>query len=84
MYAKVKDPQGYGQTLHRYFKDLFMVWADCARVMKPGARLCVNIGDQFARAVTYGRYKVIPLHAEVITQCERLDLDFMGSQIIPG
>jgi len=28
----------------------------------------VNIGDQFSRASLYGRYSVVPLHAEVICQ----------------
>ncbi len=45
------------------------------------ARLCVNIGDQFARASLYGRYRVIPLHAEVICQCAAMGFDYMGSII---
>jgi len=72
---------GYGQTLHEYLKDLFMVWKECFRVLKPGRRLCVNIGDQFARSVIYGRYKIIPLHAEVISQCEKIGFDYMGAII---
>jgi site-specific DNA-methyltransferase (adenine-specific) len=46
-----------------------------------GCRLCVNIGDQFARSVYYGRYKVIPIHSEIIKFCETIGFDFMG-QII--
>jgi modification methylase len=72
---------GYGQSLHEYLKDLYRVWRECFRVLREGARLCINIGDQFARASIYGRYKVIPLHAEFINQCERLGFDFMGSII---
>jgi site-specific DNA-methyltransferase (adenine-specific) len=41
----------------------------------------VNIGDQFARSVYYGRYKVIPIHSEIIKFCETVGFDFMG-QII--
>jgi len=72
---------GYNQTLHQYFKDLYRVWEECFRVLKPGRRLCINIGDQFARSILYGRYKVIPLHAEVISQCERIGFDYMGAII---
>jgi modification methylase len=72
---------GYGQSLHAYLKDLYRVWRECFRVLRPGARLCVNIGDQFARAAVYGRYKVIPLHAEFISQCEALGFDFLGAII---
>ncbi len=72
---------GYGQTLHEYLVDLCCVWAECHRLLRQGARLCINIGDQFARSVVYGRYKIIPIHAEVIAQCERIGFDFMGSII---
>jgi DNA modification methylase len=72
---------GYGQSLHEYLKDLYRVWQECFRVLRAGARLCINIGDQFARAAVYGRYKVIPLHAEFINQCEHLGFDFMGAII---
>ena len=50
---------GYGQTLQEYLKDLYYVWKECHRVLKNGSRLCINIGDQFARSVIYGKYKVI-------------------------
>ena len=72
---------GYGQSLHEYLCSLYLVWKECFRVLRPGSRLCVNIGDQFARAIIYGRYKVIPLHAEIISQCEKIGFDFMGSII---
>ncbi len=72
---------GYGQTLHDYLRDLYQVWAEVYRVLKPGRRLCVNIGDQFARATVYGRYKVIPLHAEVIAQAEQIGFDYLGAII---
>lgn len=72
---------GYGQSLHEYLKDLYHTWRECFRVLREGARLCINIGDQFARASVYGRYKVIPLHAEFINQCEQIGFDFMGAII---
>jgi len=72
---------GYGQSLHEYLKDLYRVWKECYRILKPGRRLCINIGDQFARSIIYGRYKVIPLHAEFISQCEDMGFDYMGSII---
>jgi len=72
---------GYGQTLHEYLKDLYYVWKECYRVLRKGGRFCLNIGDQFARSIIYGRYKVIPIHAEFIAQCEEIGFDFMGSII---
>jgi site-specific DNA-methyltransferase (adenine-specific) len=72
---------GYGSSYERYINDLNHVWAECARVLAPGGRLCVNIGDQFARAAYYGRYKVVPIRTEIIRMCETLGLDHMGAII---
>jgi len=72
---------GYGQSLHDYLKDLYYVWSECFRTLKKGRRFCLNIGDQFARSIIYGRYKIIPLHAEFISQCEKLGFDYMGAVI---
>jgi len=77
----VEGQIGYGQSLHEYLKDLYRVWKECYRILKPGRRLCINIGDQFVRSIIYGRYKVIPLHAEFIAQCEDIGFDYMGSVI---
>ena len=72
---------GHGQRLHGYLHDLSLVWGECFRVAREGGRLCVNIGDQFARASLYGRYRVIPLHAEIICQCAAHGFDYLGSII---
>ncbi len=77
----VKEQIGYNQTLNEYFDDLHKVFSECYRVLKPGRRICINIGDQFARATVHGRYKIIPLHAEVIIRCEQIGFDYMGSII---
>lgn len=73
---------GWQQSWDEYLSSLNRVWDECARVLHPGCRLCVNIGDQFARAAYYGRYKVIPIRTEVIRHCEgALGLDYMGAII---
>ncbi len=77
----VDNQIGYGQTLHKYLKDLYRVWQEAFRVLEPGRRLVINIGDQFARTIIYGRYKIIPLHSEIIAQCEDIGFDYMGAII---
>ena len=72
---------GFGQSLHEYLFDLARVWRECFRVLQSGRRLCINIGDQFARAEVYGRYQVIPLHGEVIAMCQSCGFDYLGSII---
>lgn len=72
---------GWGDSYEEYINHLNLVWAECHRVLENGCRLCVNIGDQFARAVYYGRYKVIPIKTEIIKCCEVLGFDYMGTII---
>lgn len=72
---------GFNDSYEQYINHLNLVWKECYRVLHDGCRLCINIGDQFARSVYYGRYKVIPIHSEIIRFCETIGFDFMG-QII--
>ncbi len=72
---------GFDDTYEDYINNLNLVWQECERVLHPGCRLCINIGDQFARSVYYGRYKVIPIRTEIIRFCETIGIDFMGSII---
>lgn len=77
----VKEQIGFYDTYEEYVNNLNLVWQESYRVLKPGCRLCINIGDQFARAAYYGRYKIVPIHSEIIRFCETLGFDFMGSII---
>jgi DNA modification methylase len=75
------DQIGFNESYETYINNLNLVWSECNRILKDGCRLCINIGDQFARAVYYGRYKVIPIRTEIIRFCETLGLDYMGAVI---
>ncbi|HZF66282.1 MAG TPA: DNA methyltransferase [Chitinophagaceae bacterium] len=75
------DQIGFNDCYESYINHLNLVWQECFRVLHNGCRLCVNIGDQFARAVYYGRYKVIPIREEIIKFCEIIGFDYMGAII---
>lgn len=72
---------GFHDSYEDYINNLNMVWSECNRILHDGCRLCINIGDQFARSVYYGRYKVIPIRTEIIRFCETIGLDYMGAII---
>ena len=72
---------GFDHSYEDYINNLNLVWSECYRVLHEGCRLCINIGDQFARSVYYGRYKVIPIRTEITRFCETIGFDFMGSII---
>jgi site-specific DNA-methyltransferase (adenine-specific) len=76
-----QDQIGYHESFESYINNLNVVWNECNRVLYPGCRLCINIGDQFARSVYYGRYKVISIKTEIIKFCETIGFDFMGTII---
>jgi len=75
------DQIGFNDSYEKYINNLNLVWSECYRVLDNGCRLCVNIGDQFARSVYYGRYKVIPIRTEIIKFCESIGFDYMGAII---
>lgn len=85
-YWQLKDYDSRGQigfhdSYQDYINNLNLVWLECARVLHDGCRMCINIGDQFARSAYYGRYKVIPIRTEIIRFCETIGLDYMGAII---
>lgn len=85
-YWQLKDYEtcnqiGFDDTYEDYINNLNLVWKECHRILHNGCRLCINIGDQFARAVYYGRYKVIPIRTEIIKFCETIGFDYMGAII---
>jgi DNA modification methylase len=72
---------GFDDSYEDYINNLNLVWKECYRVLHKGCRLCVNVGDQFARSVYYGRYKIIPIREEIIKFCETIGFDYMGAII---
>ena len=72
---------GFDDSYEDYINNLNLVWNECYRALENGCRLCINIGDQFARSVYYGRYKIIPIRTEIIKFCEIIGFDYMGAII---
>jgi len=72
---------GFNDSYEEYINNLNLVWKECHRILHKGCRLCINIGDQFARSVYYGRYKIIPIRTEIIKFCESVGFDYMGAVI---
>lgn len=75
------DQIGYNDNYQDYINNLNLVWNECYRILENGCKLCVNIGDQFARSAYYGRYKVLPIRTEVIKFCESIGFDYLGAII---
>jgi site-specific DNA-methyltransferase (adenine-specific) len=75
------DQIGFEQTYEEYLDALQQVMAECLRVLHPGCRLALNIGDQYLRARDHGRYRVQPIPADLAVRGRGLGFDFMGNII---
>jgi len=72
---------GFQQTYDEYLASLRTVMAEVLRVLRPGCRFALNIGDQYLRASEHGRYRIQPLPADLTVIGRDLGFDFMGSII---
>ena len=63
------------QDYEEFLSELDKVWAECARVLVPGGRICCVVGDVCIPRKTGGRHRVMPLHADILTRTRRLGLD---------
>ena len=59
----------------RFVSELGRVWAECKRVLVPGGRLIIVVGDVCLSRRQHGRHVVVPLHASIQESCRRLGFD---------
>ena len=59
----------------RFVAELAQVWKECRRVLVPGGRLVIVVGDVCLSRRQYGRHVVVPLHASIQESCRQLGLD---------
>lgn len=73
---------GFDQNYNEYLEDLNKIWAESGRVLSPGCKLVINVGDQFLRAKdNNGKYEIIPIHKDIIEGCQRTGFTFLGNII---
>lgn len=51
------------------------IWTETERVLRPGGRLCVVVGDVLRSRSEHGRHRVIPLHATIQEHATDLGFD---------
>jgi DNA modification methylase len=85
-YGKIKDygnseQIGFFESFETYFKRLNNVWNECYRVLEPQCRLCINVGDQYLRTSSFGRYHILSIASKTIQDCIDIGFDYLGDII---
>jgi site-specific DNA-methyltransferase (adenine-specific) len=74
-YAPHEQQLGAIEDYEQFLVELDKVWAECARVLVPGGRICCVVGDVCIPRKKAGRHHVIPLHADIMVRSRKLGLD---------
>lgn len=72
----VRDGQlGAVADYEEFNRQLACVWKEARRVLVPGGRLIIVVGDVNLARRQFGRHLVMPLHASIQEECRKLGLD---------
>lgn len=74
-YVGSKGQLGDVEDYDQFNAELTRVWAECLRVLVPGGRLIIVVGDVCLSRREHGRHAVIPLHASIQESCRGLGFD---------
>lgn len=79
-YDEDRGQLGHLHVYERFLAELDRVWAECLRLLIPGGRLCVVVGDVCRSRRRFGKHEVIPLHADILVSCRRLGFEGLSTQ----
>jgi DNA modification methylase len=71
-YRHAEGQLGDIEDYEAFLTELDRVWAECFRVLVPGGRLIIVVGDVCLSRKAHGRHEVVPLHASIVEHCRRL------------
>lgn len=74
-YEKRAGQLGEIEDYQAFLDELDKVWAECARVLIPGGRICCVVGDVCIPRKRDGRHRIMPLHSDIQARAAGLGLD---------
>ncbi len=74
-YPSREGQLGAVEDYDEFLKELDKVWAHVFRLLVPGGRLVIVVGDVCLSRRSFGRHVVFPLHAGIQEHCRRLGFD---------
>ena len=66
---------GHIEDYESFLDELDQVWRNTRRVLVPGGRLVVVVGDVCLSRRRFGRHLVVPLHAGIQERCRKIGFD---------
>jgi modification methylase len=81
-YNDLDGQLGHIEDYDEFLTLLDKVWRECYRVLVPGGRLVVVVGDVcLSRRQNHGRHTVVPLHASIAERCRLTGFDGLAPVI---
>ena len=75
-YRDSQGQLGHIEDYEEFLSELVKVWRHCLRVLVPGGRLIIVVGDVcLSRRKNGGRHMVVPLHASIQERCRAIGFD---------
>ena len=75
-YRRSDGQLGFIADYDKFLAELDKIWQQCWRVLVPGGRLIVVVGDVcLSRRNNGGRHMVVPLHASIQEHCRSIGFD---------
>lgn len=78
-YVHGRGQLGHLHDFEAFLTELDKVWRECLRVLKPGGRLCIVVGDVCRARRRFGKHEVIPLHADILVRCRQMGFEGLAT-----
>lgn len=74
-YNDVPNQLGHIQDYEIFLDEIDKVWKEAFRVLVPGGRMVIVVGDVAVSRREFGRHLVFPLHSDIQVQCRKIGFD---------
>mgnify|MGYP003513132810 CR=1 FL=1 len=74
-YEDTPGQLGHIEDDEAFLAELDRVWREVCRLLVPGGRLVIVVGDVAVARRRFGRHLVFPLHADIQVRCRKLGFD---------